>query len=54
MPTGYRIKKDLMPDNAPIKLCNNAFTEAVLAEDFVDLADILIDQRSYDYYVKLN
>ena len=50
-PTGYRIRKDLIPDDAPIKLCNNKYTQAVLAEDYVDLADLLISQNDHDYYI---
>ena len=53
-PTGYRIKKDLIPDDAPIKLCSNNYTEAVLAENFVDLADILIEQNSNNNYIALD
>lgn len=53
-PTGYRIKKNLIPDDAPIKLCSNNYTEAVLAENFVDLADILIEQNSNNNYIALD
>ena len=53
-PTGYQIKKDLIPGDAPIKLCNNKYTKAVLAEDYVDLADLLISQNDHDYYIAVD